>query len=40
MYKDIEEKLAEIRHESYTDNYIKGLPVGLQMSNGVIVGEA
>lgn len=40
MYKDVEQNLAEKRHKSYTDNYIKGLPVGLEMSNGVIVGKA
>lgn len=40
MYKDVEQSLAEIRHNSYTDTYIKGLPVGLEMSNGVIVGKA
>ncbi|KAJ0104033.1 hypothetical protein J7T55_009698 [Diaporthe amygdali] len=39
MYKDIEEILAEQRHTSYTDKYIKGLPVGLKMSNGVTVGK-
>lgn len=40
MYKDIEESLAERRKISYSDNYVKGLPVGLEMSNGVIVGKA
>lgn len=39
MYKDVEESLAEQRHISYTDNYIKGLPIGLEMSNGVTVGK-
>ncbi|KAG6363923.1 hypothetical protein INS49_009026 [Diaporthe citri] len=39
MYKDIDESLAEQRHISYTGNYVKGLPVGLEMSNGVIVGK-
>lgn len=40
MYKDIEENLAGQRRISYTDSYVKGLPVGLEMSNGVIVGKA
>lgn len=39
MYKDIEESLAEQRRVSYNGSYIKGLPVGLQMSNGVTVGK-
>ncbi|KAI7779453.1 hypothetical protein LA080_000833 [Diaporthe eres] len=39
MYKAIKESLAEQRHISYTDNYIKGLPIGLEMSNGVTVGK-
>lgn len=39
MYKDVEESLAKQRNVSYADKYIRGLPIGLKMSNGVTVGE-
>lgn len=39
MYKDIEEGLARQRHEPFTAKYIRGLPIGLTMSNGVTIGE-
>lgn len=38
MYKDIEEKLAKKRKETYSDKYIGGLPIGLQLPNGVVIG--
>lgn len=38
MYKDIDQAFAERRGQTYTDTYIKGLPVGLKMSNGITVG--
>lgn len=40
MYHDIEEKLAAIRGINYTDKFVCGLPVGLELPNGVIIGAA
>ncbi|KAF1361338.1 putative salicylate hydroxylase [Lizonia empirigonia] len=38
MYKDVDQALAEIRGQPYTDKYIRGLPIGLKLSNGLTVG--
>jgi salicylate hydroxylase len=38
MYKDIEQALAEHRGQSYTDKFIHGLPIGLELPNGVVIG--
>lgn len=38
MYKDIDEKLAAKRGVDYTDGFICGLPVGLELPNGVTIG--
>ena len=40
MYRDIEEKMAEGKNVKYADRYICGLPVGLQLPNGVIIGAS
>jgi salicylate hydroxylase len=40
MYHDIEEKLASIRGINYTDKFVCGLPMGLELPNGIIVGAA
>jgi len=40
MYKDIEEKLATKSGLQYQEKYISGLPIGLELPNGVIVGAA
>lgn len=37
MYKDIEEKLAQ-RRGTVFEGFVNGLPVGLKLPNGVIVG--
>lgn len=39
MYKDIEEKLAARRKAAFAgmDKWIRGLPVGLKLSNGVMI---
>lgn len=37
MYKDIDQAFAERRGVSYTDKYVRGLPFGLQLSNGIKV---
>lgn len=39
MYKDVEEKLAKQKGTAFTDKYVNGLPFGLNLSNGVIIGE-
>lgn len=39
MYKDIDQAFAERQGVQYTDKYVKGLPIGLKLSNGVTVGE-
>lgn len=39
MYHDIEEKLAVQGGTPYTGRWLCGLPLGLDLSNGVIVGE-
>jgi len=39
MYKDIEGTLAEQRGETFTAGYIHGLPVGLKLPNGVVIGD-
>ncbi|CAK7221146.1 hypothetical protein SEUCBS140593_004471 [Sporothrix eucalyptigena] len=39
MYKDIEEQLAAQRGELFTANFIKGLPIGLELPSGAVVGK-
>lgn len=39
MYKDIDQTFAERRGVPYTDKYIRGLPIGLKLTNGITVGE-
>lgn len=39
MYKDIEEKLAKAQGEKYAGSFLNGLPLGLELPNGVIVGK-
>lgn len=38
MYKDIDEKLAAKRGQLYTDKFINGLPIGLELPNGITIG--
>ncbi|KAJ5811280.1 hypothetical protein N7474_007581 [Penicillium riverlandense] len=40
MYKDVEEKLAAKLGSPYTDKYICGLPIGLELPNGIIIGAS
>jgi salicylate hydroxylase len=40
MYKDVEEHLAKKRGVQYTDKFICGLPIGLELPNGVVIGAA
>lgn len=40
MYKDVEEKLAAARQQPYTDKFICGLPIGLELPNGVTIGAS
>lgn len=39
MYADIEEKLAAKRGLPYEGKYICGLPIGLELPNGAIIGK-
>lgn len=38
MHRDIEEKLAAKRGTTYTDKFLCGLPVGLELPNGMTIG--
>lgn len=38
MYRDIEEKLAAKRGGLYTEKFICGLPIGLELPSGIIIG--
>ncbi|KAJ5200836.1 Monooxygenase FAD-binding [Penicillium cf. griseofulvum] len=38
MYRDIDEKLAIKRGTPYTDKFFCGLPIGLELPNGVTIG--
>ncbi|KAF4761830.1 hypothetical protein N7455_003590 [Penicillium solitum] len=38
MYRDIEEKLAAKRGTTYTGKFLCGLPVGLELPNGITIG--
>jgi salicylate hydroxylase len=38
MFRDVEEKLAQLRGQKYAGPFMCGLPVGLEMPNGVIIG--
>ncbi|KAI4679919.1 uncharacterized protein J4E88_005809 [Alternaria novae-zelandiae] len=41
MYKDIDQAFAEMDGVAYTDRYVRGLPFGLRLSNGIqIAGNA
>ncbi|KAJ5611346.1 hypothetical protein N7510_008065 [Penicillium lagena] len=40
MYKDVEEKLAATLGSPYTDKFICGLPIGLELPNGIIIGAS
>ncbi|PLN83888.1 FAD/NAD(P)-binding domain-containing protein [Aspergillus taichungensis] len=39
MYMDVEEVLAARRSQPFTRKFIRGLPVGLKLSNGLTVGR-
>lgn len=38
MYRDIEEKLAAKRGSAWAEKFVCGLPIGLELPNGVTVG--
>lgn len=41
MYHDIDERLAEVPGSPvYTGKHLRGLPLGLELPNGVVVGAA
>lgn len=39
MYEDVKEKLAEAQGRKYEGRFLSGLPLGLEMPNGVTVGS-
>ncbi|KAJ0374340.1 hypothetical protein COL26b_007420 [Colletotrichum chrysophilum] len=39
MYKDIEEVIAKRNGTAFTQKFTKGLPIGLKLPNGVIIGQ-
>ncbi|KAK1254783.1 hypothetical protein MKX08_008778 [Trichoderma sp. CBMAI-0020] len=39
MYKDIEQALAEKRGAVFREKFIHGLPVGLELPSGIIIGQ-
>ena len=39
MYKDIDETFAKRSGVPYTGKFLNGLPIGLKLSNGVVVGS-
>ncbi|KAJ5783263.1 hypothetical protein N7457_005037 [Penicillium paradoxum] len=40
LYEDINEKLAAKRGSTYTDQFLCGLPIGLELPNGITVGAS
>lgn len=38
MYEDIKEKLALAQGRKYNNRFLAGLPIGLELPNGVIIG--
>ncbi|KJZ78206.1 hypothetical protein HIM_02244 [Hirsutella minnesotensis 3608] len=40
MYRDIEEQLAVQRGVNFSGKWIRGLPIGLELPSGVIIGSA
>jgi salicylate hydroxylase len=40
MYRDIEEKLAAKRGDQFAGKYICGLPIGLELPSGIIIGAS
>ncbi|TEA13250.1 3-hydroxybenzoate 6-hydroxylase [Colletotrichum sidae] len=39
MYKDIEEAIAKKSGSPFSQKFIKGLPIGLELPNGVVIGQ-
>ncbi|KAF6814073.1 salicylate hydroxylase protein [Colletotrichum sojae] len=39
MYKDVEEALAKRDGTPFTQKFTKGLPIGMKLPNGVVIGE-
>ncbi len=39
MYMDIEEALATKRGTNFGGKFLKGLPLGLKLPNGVVIGQ-
>lgn len=39
MYMDIEEELAKHCGSEFTGKFVKGLPIGLELPNGIVIGR-
>lgn len=39
MYKDVDEVFAKQRGQEFKEKFIRGLPVGLKLPSGVVIGE-
>jgi salicylate hydroxylase len=39
MYKDVEEKIALQKGVPFSQKFLTGLPIGMKLSNGVVIGE-
>lgn len=40
MYRDVEEKLAQQEGQKFTGKFLCGLPLGMELPNGIIIGAA
>lgn len=38
MHKDVAQHLASRRGEEFKDKFIDGLPIGLELPSGVVIG--
>lgn len=40
MYKDIEEVFSKRRQTEFVPQFIRGLPVGLKLPSGIVIGAS
>jgi salicylate hydroxylase len=39
MYKDVDQAVAESKGLPYTDKFVRGLPFGLELGNGITIDK-